>query len=138
MEPSDIELIQLSYQRVPSETSVSWLKRFSNIIDMKIAETNEVLENFPSEESLLNMSHDEQMRLEDNYESVSLLSTEFKKLSNLINKRLQELQNMNTSTSVQEVGGRLRRKNKSKTIKSKKTKRNKKSKKSKKSKNSRK
>jgi len=131
MEPSDIELIQLSYQRVPSETSVSWLKRFSNIIDMKIAETNEVLENFPSEESLLNMSHDEQMRLEDNYESVSLLSTEFKKLSNLINKRLQELQNMNTSTSVQEVGGRLRRKNKSKTIKSKKTKRNKKSKKSK-------
>ena len=84
MEPSDIELIQLSYQRVPSETSVSWLKRFSNIINMKIAETNEVLENFPSEESLLNMSHDEQMRLEDNYESVSLLSTEFKKLSNLI------------------------------------------------------
>jgi len=131
MKPSDIELIQLSYQRVPSETSVSWLKRFSNIINMKIAETNEVLENFPSEESLLNMSHDEQMRLEDNYERVSLLSTEFKKLSNLINKRLNQLQPATTNTSVQEVGGRLRRKHKSKTMKGKKTK-------SKKSKNSRK
>lgn len=138
MEPSDIELIQLSYQRVPSETSVSWLKRFSNIIDMKIGETNEVLENFPSEESLLNMSHDEQMRLEDKYERVSLLSTEFKKLSNLINKRLNQLQP--ATTSVQEVGGRLRRKHKSKKIKSKKTKRNKKSKskKSKKTKTSKK
>jgi len=126
MNEQEVDLLQRMGPGIRNNQDKSSLKQYSNVLDTYRNNSQKIMDKFPHD-TINNLPYNEQMRLENNYEMAQNMLKQIHLVSNLINKRLRELDN-------REVGGSSKKTKRNKKSKSKKTK----SKKSKKSKNSRK